>query len=506
MEGNTALHIMVTRKRLPCLLALLHCGASVDIPGAGGNTPLHLAVKRWVFYRVVDGCAQTNDISLVHALIVFGADVNATNDQGDTPRHLVASTASGELLFALHAVGARRCQRRLETCTKGCTVDGEFNGIPPDKFASFASPYKVSGRDLTCVAVYDRLFMGPLVSAALQRRRSGEPSAPPGKRPVRLLCLDGGGIRGLILAQMLSTLEKLTGVTLAQSFDWIAGTSTGGILALALACGEFILFHLIFLLVLIQRTGCDDAGKTAAECRCLYFRLKDKVFVGSRPYDTELLEKFLQSEMGETRCMADIAHPRVMVTGVLVDRRPIELHLFRNYPSAAAMLGTEDDKPNSSYARPPKPTEQLVWQAARASGAAPYYFRASGPFMDGGLMSNNPTLDALTEIHEINMASRFLERDLIAIPYRPVPLCSSLTNHGGVQATQADGRVVDRAHAWCSMIQVPFFRLNPQLSEDVGLSETSNPILVRMLWETMAYMHSKRQELSELVELLAPRC
>ncbi|UYV62632.1 PLA2G6 [Cordylochernes scorpioides] len=424
MEGNTALHIMVTRKRLPCLLALLHCGASVDIPGAGGNTPLHLAVKRWVFYRVVDGCAQTNDISLVHALIVFGADVNATNDQGDTPRHLVASTASGELLFALHAVGARRCQRRLETCTKGCTVDGEFNGIPPDKFASFASPYKilevvlvkklknsswfsvqgsfvlsnaiyvnfyiprrdkVSGRDLTCVAVYDRLFMGPLVSAALQRRRSGEPSAPPGKRPVRLLCLDGGGIRGLILAQMLSTLEKLTGVTLAQSFDWIAGTSTGGILALALAC-----------------------GKTAAECRCLYFRLKDKVFVGSRPYDTELLEKFLQSEMGETRCMADIAHPRVMVTGVLVDRRPIELHLFRNYPSAAAMLGTEDDKPNSSYARPPKPTEQLVWQAARASGAAPYYFRASGPFMDGGLMSNNPTLDALTEIHEINMASRFL--------------------------------------------------------------------------------------------------
>lgn len=47
--------------------------------------------------------------------------------------------------------------------------------------------------------------------------------------------------------------------------------------------------------------------------------------------------------------------------------------------------------------------EQLVWQAARCSGAAPTYFRASGPFLDGGLVSNNPTLDVMTEIHEYNI-------------------------------------------------------------------------------------------------------
>ena len=43
-----------------------------------------------------------------------------------------------------------------------------------------------------------------------------------------------------------------------------------------------------------------------------------------------------------------------------------------------------------------------MWQAARSSGAAPTYFRPIGRFLDGGLLANNPTLDAMTEIHEYN--------------------------------------------------------------------------------------------------------
>ena len=56
---------------------------------------------------------------------------------------------------------------------------------------------------------------------------------------LQVLCLDGGGIRGIILSMILVQLEKLLGQDIRDSFDWISGTSTGGILALALTYGLF---------------------------------------------------------------------------------------------------------------------------------------------------------------------------------------------------------------------------------------------------------------------------
>ena len=50
----------------------------------------------------------------------------------------------------------------------------------------------------------------------------------------RVLCLDGGGIKGLILIELLSFIEKITNKKIVDLFDWIVGTSTGGILALAI--------------------------------------------------------------------------------------------------------------------------------------------------------------------------------------------------------------------------------------------------------------------------------
>ena len=59
----------------------------------------------------------------------------------------------------------------------------------------------------------------------------------------RMLCLDGGGIRGLNLIKMLEALELYLGGPVIEYFDWIAGTSTGGILALALASGIRLITH-----------------------------------------------------------------------------------------------------------------------------------------------------------------------------------------------------------------------------------------------------------------------
>ncbi len=50
----------------------------------------------------------------------------------------------------------------------------------------------------------------------------------------KILSIDGGGIRGIIPAMVLAAIEERTNKTIAESFDLIAGTSTGGIIALGL--------------------------------------------------------------------------------------------------------------------------------------------------------------------------------------------------------------------------------------------------------------------------------
>ena len=53
----------------------------------------------------------------------------------------------------------------------------------------------------------------------------------------RILCLDGGGIKGLIQIEVLMQIEEMTGRKITELFDWIVGTSTGGIIALGMVYG-----------------------------------------------------------------------------------------------------------------------------------------------------------------------------------------------------------------------------------------------------------------------------
>ncbi|XP_065308722.1 85/88 kDa calcium-independent phospholipase A2 isoform X2 [Dermacentor albipictus] len=502
-QGNTALHIMVARGRLSCVISLLSHGANVNAIGSDGDSPLHVAV------RVVKGNKKArqkaeppkSDVSLIHALIVFGADVNQRNQKGETARHLASVSKLGKkdaVLYTLHAVGAQRCEQD-RSCCDGCNPTGTFDGDPPDK-PDF----------LRTARLYDELMGASIVREAVQRRLQERREGRPQPRS-RVLCLDGGGIRGLIIIQMLVALEAIIGQPILDCFDWVAGTSTGGVLALLLA-----------------------RGKTPRQCLQLYFSLKDKVFTGTRPHDADSLEKFLQRELGEDTVMTDIKHPKLMITGVLADRHPAALHLFRNYDSPKKILGVAEDESEFPSCTPPN--EQLVWRAARASGAAPTYFRPFGRFLDGGLISNNPTLDAMTEICEYNealkatgQANKVRPLGVIVslgtgkVPVVPVTVIDMLHMGTGIlgaakmafgakalgqliidQATQANGRLVDRAQAWCHTINVPYFRLNAPISADVCLNETDNKLLVRVLWETLVYMRARRAELDELAELLRP--
>lgn len=100
--------------------------------------------------------------------------------------------------------------------------------------------------------------------------------------------------------------------------------------------------------------------------------MKEHTFIGSRPYPSEALENILKEAFGTDTVMSDIREPKVLITGVLADRKPVELHLFRNYESPNSILNVEHSGP---FEKPHEPEEQLLWQVGRATGAAPSYFR-----------------------------------------------------------------------------------------------------------------------------------
>ncbi|XP_037619666.1 85/88 kDa calcium-independent phospholipase A2-like [Sebastes umbrosus] len=69
-------------------------------------------------------------------------------------------------------------------------------------------------------------------------------------------------------------------------------------------------------------------------------------------------------------------------------------------------------------------------------------------------------------------------------------------------STDSDGCAVDRAGAWCEMIDTIYHRLSPQLSQEVMLDEVSDAVLVDMLWETQMYLYEKRENLQSLAKVL----
>ncbi|KAM5288398.1 85/88 kDa calcium-independent phospholipase A2 isoform 1-T1 [Ctenodactylus gundi] len=447
---------------------LLKRGCDVDSPSACGSTALHVAVMR-------------NRYECAMALLTYGANAGARGEHGNTPLHLAMSKENVEMIKALIVFGAE------------VDAPNDFGETP----AFIASKISKQLEDLVHIS---RSRKPPFILSSMRDKK---------RTHDHLLCLDGGGVKGLVIIQLLIAIEKASGMATRDLFDWVAGTSTGGILALAI-------LH----------------SKSMAYMRGVYFRMKDEVFRGSRPYESGPLEEFLKREFGEHTKMTDVKKPRVMLTGTLSDRQPAELHLFRNYEAPEA---TREPRFNQNVNLKPltQPSDQLVWRAARSSGAAPTYFRPSGRFLDGGLLANNPTLDAMTEIHEYNQdmirkgqGSKVKKLSVVVslgtgrspqVPvtcvdvFRPSnPWELAKTVFGAKElgkmvvdcCTDADGRAVDRARAWCEMVGIQYFRLNPQLGTDIMLDEVSDALLVNALWETEVYIHEHRDQFQKLVQLL----
>lgn len=200
----------------------------------------------------------------------------------------------------------------------------------------------------------------------------------------KVLSIDGGGIRGIIPAALLTHIEAATGQPIAELFDLMVGTSTGGIIVAALAVP-------------------DDNGKpryAAQDTLELYTAhgrdMFDRSFwhgitsVGGlldQRYDAQPLEQLLKQYLGNTT-LRDCLTP-IVATSYDIERRAPYFFKTRR---------ANEKQDRNHYLR----------AVARATSAAPTYFepaliksRARKPtrraLIDGGVFANNPAMCAYVE-------------------------------------------------------------------------------------------------------------
>lgn len=202
--------------------------------------------------------------------------------------------------------------------------------------------------------------------------------------PFRILSIDGGGIRGLIPALVLAELEQRTGRAVSDCFDLIAGTSTGGILALGLAApglGGRPRYAARDLADLYLKEG----GRIFEEG--LWRRITNPLGLRAAKYPSEGIEEVLAQYFGETRLRESLVE--VLVTAYDLEQRDAFF-----YRSRRAREHARYDVP--------------MRVAARATSAAPTYFEPAlvawpgerDVLVDGGVFANNPALCAYAEARQ----------------------------------------------------------------------------------------------------------
>jgi hypothetical protein len=204
--------------------------------------------------------------------------------------------------------------------------------------------------------------------------------------PKKLLAIDGGGIRGLLSLGVLQGIESLlkaqsdrADFRLADYFDYIAGTSTGGIIAAGLSAGMLVSEIMDFY----QEAGAQMFVKANLLQRLRY------------QYKDEPLAQKLREVFGET---TTLGAEKLQTLLLLVMRNATTDSPWPISNNPYAKYNNNPDRPDDNLKFP-------LWQLVRASTAAPTYFppevillhntdksqEKQFVFVDGGVtMYNNP--------------------------------------------------------------------------------------------------------------------
>ena len=186
----------------------------------------------------------------------------------------------------------------------------------------------------------------------------------------QILSLDGGGFKGLFSAAMLAQMEDALGIRVADHFDLITGTSTGGIIALGLGLGlsprEIVQFYVSEGPKVFRKAPLWTAAKGLFRSKYAQDPLKEalqRYFADRLVCDSRkrLVIPSYNLAKGEVYVFKTPHHPRLLVDGKVP-----------------------------------------MWKVALATSAAPTYFpcceHVDGMrLVDGGLWANNPTMVGIVE-------------------------------------------------------------------------------------------------------------
>lgn len=201
-------------------------------------------------------------------------------------------------------------------------------------------------------------------------------------RIARILSIDGGGIRGLVPALLLSHLEASLGAPLAERFHLVAGTSTGGIIAAGL---------------------CAPAPIAAAELVHLYEVDGPRIFTQAPLHALASLGGTIQEKYSDTELERALARrlsgwlSEVSLAELLIPAYDLEARdafFFKSWVARGLELTPPEVRADRDFD---------LAGAARATAAAPTYFEParvrarSGKtraLVDGGVFANNPAMCA----------------------------------------------------------------------------------------------------------------
>lgn len=216
----------------------------------------------------------------------------------------------------------------------------------------------------------------------------------------RILSIDGGGVRGVIPARILQAIEEKTGKRVFELFDLVIGTSTGGLVALALLTPDEqggAKYSASDLVTFYQQ----KAAKIFS--RSLWHSIQTAWGLWGPKYSRKNLDKSLQAILGNAK-LSETLQPALVVSYSLDEAGP---HLWTTH-----------------MARQHRERDYYLRDVAGATSAAPTYFppkvlqTADGKTLyeiDGGIWAKNPESLAIVQQKAMHSSMEYKDAILVSI-------------------------------------------------------------------------------------------